>query len=442
MTEDGDDMDARRVLFVTYEFPPRGGPGVQRPLKLTKYLPDAGWVPTVLTVRDPVTAIRDETLLAEVPESVEIVRAWSLEPNRVVRLFRTLTGQPEAGTNGATATSLTRLAPSQVRKIQRWFVPDEKRFWKPFAMRHVARLAKRLHFDAVISSGPPNTAHLVGLDASRRLGVPFIADFRDPWVGGLLFDPPTRLHRQLHLRQEAAVIRGAAAVVTVTARDSNSFAERYGDGHKFVTIANGFDPADLPNRRPAPHARTRIAHVGTLGPFRSPEPFLRGLYEAESRDRHLSQEVELTFVGSGREVEAMAGEIGIDTPVRCTGYVDHATALRELADADVALLILSPGLESEVTLAAKVFEYLGLRKPILAVAGEGEVRRVLRGQAGIWFADPESVGEIADAILGMVVSARLGGLERPHEEFVAQFDRRKQAARYAELLDSVVSEHA
>lgn len=425
-----------RLLLVTYEFPPRGGPGVQRPLKLAKYLGIAGWDLTVLTVDDPPTAIVDEGLLGEVPPAVNVARAWSLEPTRLVQLLRRLRGDRASVVGGQGFSG----APSGlVSLVQSLFVPDEKRYWKPWAVRAGMRAHADASFDVVVSTGPPHTAHLVAGTIARRTGVAHVIDFRDPWFGGLAKRYATPLHKAWNRRLEEGAIARAAAVVTVTDEIARMYRQRY-PGSRLFVIPNGFDPDDLPDEPHAPHDGLVFAYTGTFGGARQPDTFLAGAARAESLEPGFANDVHIVAAGPGPEFVEAARRAGVRSTVTALGYVSHDRSLKTLAGADVAVLILSSGEESRVSLSGKVFEYVGMHKPVLAVVGEGAAHEFVSGLTGgraVPYDDPSAV---ADAMLDIYAAWKADRLIGPGEDETARFSRVEQARAYMALLEEVVTD--
>lgn len=428
-----------RVLLITYEFPPRGGSGVQRPLKLAKYLGRFGWDVTVLTVADPPTALVDDTLLGELPHTVTVSRAWSAEPTRLVQFLRRLRsgGAQRSRDDGKAARvqGYSGAPAGLVRIVQSAFVPDEKRFWKPWAVREGVRLARAGRIDAVVTSGPPHTAHLVGFSIARKTGIPHVLDLRDPWVGYFGASYLTPLHRWLDTRAERAVITRAASVVTVTRAIADDYRDRY-PGLDVRVIPNGYDPADLADRDPSPDVFT-IAYTGVFGGPRTPDSFFGGLALAEAEEPDIVRDTRIVMAGAGVEVEERAVELGVRSRVRGLGYLSHAGILEVLATADAALLVLSDGPESRVSLSGKIFEYIGMRLPVLAVVGDGEAADLVSGLRGGMVADFGDPRSVCDAILRLHAQWRDGELAGPTPEEAKAYSRVSQAETWANLLDSL-----
>ena len=267
----------KRLLLVTYYFPPSGGAGVQRTLKYTKYLREHGVEPVVLTVEAGAYPSLDPTLAADVPEGVEVIRTRALDP---FGLYGAITGtsRKEAVAVGSVADT-----GSLGKKLGLWaranvFLPDARVGWVPFALRAARARIARGDVDAVLTSGPPHSAHLVGLGLRRQrraLGLPWIADFRDPWTGITFYDelPMTPLARAFDARLERRVLRSADRVITVSPTWARDLEEQGGLASGAVeVIQNGFDPADFADvDETVREDAFEVAHVGSLYGPRNPE---------------------------------------------------------------------------------------------------------------------------------------------------------------------------
>lgn len=426
-----------RVLLVTYEFPPKGGPGVQRPLKLTKYLTALGWEVTVLTVADPPGGLRDPGLLEELPGSVRVVRAWSLEPTRLLQLVKRLRGASESAASGQ-AGAYSGAPPGFIRLVQAFFSPDEKRLWEWWAVPAALRDAAVAPVDVILSSGPPHTAHVIARELSKRMAVPYVMDLRDQWVGNYFFRPLTPVNAWLTRRAEARCARDATAVVTTAPTVTAEIASRY-PGIEAVTIYNGYDPEDLPTSgTEVGDDRIVLTHAGTFSGRRTPRWFFEGLALAEKKRPQLASQLVVRFAGLGPEVQEMAAEIGVRSKVDGLGYLPHSESVSVLAESTATLLILSAGPESRVTIPGKVFEYLATRRPMLALVGNGDVATLLSSVEGVRVVEPEDPQAIAEAILELADKWDQDRLAGPTEEQAAPFARPVQVARYAELLEQAI----
>jgi glycosyltransferase involved in cell wall biosynthesis len=324
------------------------------------------------------------------------------------------------------------------------WTPDEHLGWLPFALWRGLAVCRRERFDAIVSSGPPHTAHLIALCLRRATGIPWIADFRDPWTENPV--TPNIIHSALSDRLNAflerAVVQATDRLVTTTDRLRDEFARRYSteSDEKFVTLWNGFDPDDFSAApRPAREAPFTVAHVGALYFQRSPAAFLMAVAELV-REGRIPATTKIVFVGDahdGHRPAALALSLGLGSIVQEIPAVGHAEAIQWMMRSDL-LLLLAQGQTSQVP--AKVFEYLAAGRPILAITGEGSTSDVVRGGGGSVSRD--EAAEIKEAIhrcyLRRLSIGALDGEDEPWKrEEVRRYDRRRLAAELARLLDAL-----
>jgi glycosyltransferase involved in cell wall biosynthesis len=450
----------RRVAMVTYFFPPLGGGGVQRTLKHIANLPQHGWQPVVITPRDPVYEIRDPKLVDGVAPGLEVHRSFILEPSRLYRWVVKVTGY-----RGRRSTSkLVRLAvevPHTDRvvpgagnigvrpRLGLWaniariaFFPDEQLGWVPFALRSLVRANRSRRIDALYSSSPPISVHLIAGLAKGRLGVPWIADFRDPWVGNAFAPPLPWIHERIQRRLERWIVRRADRVLFATPSLTRAYADRYPDiASRFVTMTNGYDRDDLqaiPSRPAFQDGKFRLIYAGSLYGEHELALFLDGLGRALSRDPSLRGRLRVEFVGwlSGNNQAIADRAVRSDMfagIVTFEGFLPRNEALRRVASADAALHLLADEPGKGLFVAGKLFDYLGLDRPILAVVPEGDVRQILRELDWGVVADPEP--EAIAAGLDRIVSA---GPSDRRADPNGRYDRAVQGANLARLLDELI----
>ncbi len=380
------------VLLVSYYFPPSGGSGVQRPLKFTRYLPTFGWRPVVLTVRPETAAYpaRDPALEAEVPSEAEVHRTSSWDPYRWYAHWKRLAPE-QAVTIGFTSEKL----PDWKERLARWvranvFLPDARVGWVPFAYARARQLLRRYSLQVVLTTGPPHSTHLVGYLLKKYHGIPWVADFRDPWVGidyyrELPMTPPARW---LDAFLERRVLSLADEVLTVSPAMQAQLTQRVQRTYRL--IYNGFDPADFQGEAPSlPDECFVIRHVGNLNADRLPEALFQAmLYLPEVPIR-------LELVGKvDARVQQRVRELGLTPKVHVRPYVSHPEAVSLMRSSHLLLLSINrtPGAKGIVT--GKLFEYLASGRPILALAPpEGDAARILEhAQAGRAFEHTEVSG--------------------------------------------------
>jgi glycosyltransferase involved in cell wall biosynthesis len=426
----------KNLLFIAYYFPPMGMGGVQRSVKFVKYLPEFGYEPTVLTVRDVHYYQHDPSLSADIANA-RIIRTESLDPLRILRTLK-----PHGRQTGPSAAA----APSAIEKcnrvLSRWvFIPDSKIAWIPFAVSAALRSARRIRFDAIFTTSPPHSAHLAGLLLQKALRVPWIADFRDSWLMEKFDRVPTRFHRMINDRLLRAVVGHADRLVAVSEpilSDLKGASDRSRDA--FLCIPNGFDPEDFRETAWTPSPKFRITYCGTANPVHSPDDFFRGLQVAFGKRPDLRPQIEVRFVGSvtGIDLDRMADAYGIRETIRQTGYLAHSESLRRLMDSDLLLLVL-PSDSSAGVVTGKLYEYMASGIPILGIIPDGEAKRLIRSYARGITVHPDDPQGISGTLIRIFDLWKRGGWTgRPQGRGdVALFDRRLQARNLAGIFDCI-----
>jgi glycosyltransferase involved in cell wall biosynthesis len=443
--------DTKRVLFIAYYFPPRGGAGVQRSLKFVKYLRSFGWEPTIVTAeyasRD---GAYDGSLLSEVPEGTRIVALPSDE-----RRFAALSKR-----------GLGRIAGFVIR-------PDTAIIWANRALPVACKLHAERPFDAIYTSVQPWSAGLLGMWLKEDLALPWVSDFRDPWTRSFHLLWPTRLHWKLDFRFERRLVERAdrTLVVTHTMRDYLLMDHQRVDPEKVSILLNGFDEEDAAGETIEDDGKftivftgkfqydyhsngvkrtvtSRIRKLGTYGrrdvmlDTHSPIYFLQALRLFLDRFPERRALMRVLFAGTtGDGNKALIGKLGLDDVVECLGYVSHARSVSLTKSADALLLpMFSTGdpLERCPYASGKIYEYMAARRPILALTQEGDAKDLALGSGLGLAAPPRDVSAIAAAIEGLFDAWRSGSSRfAPREEFINAFSRRRLAARLATILDEV-----
>ncbi len=426
-----------RVLVVTYYFPPAGGPGVQRVLKTVRYLREAGFEPVVLTVDDGAFPSRDPGLAGDVPDGVETIRTRAPDP---FALYARVTGGEGVPTGAVDGRGWrARLALWARANV---FLPDARVGWVPFA-RHAGR--KRLGqsarladpFAAVVTSGPPHSVHLIG----RRLqntGVPWVADFRDPWTAINFYHdlPMSRAARALDRRLERRVLQRADAVTTVSPTWARLLERQGGLAPGSVeVIYNGVDQADLGAAEGEVVRRDAfvVSHVGSLYATRNPTAVWDAIRQLRASDR--ISKLTIRLVGTTDDaVRQSAQETG--APVEAVPYVTHAQAVREQARAALLLLSIEPFPDDGGMITGKLYEYLASGRPVLGVGpNDGDAAALLAGSEGGTMHARDDVdgiaGEIERHYSAWAEGAPLAGAAW---DAVAPYTRRAQTARLADVI--------
>jgi hypothetical protein len=442
----------RRVLIVSYHFPPAGGGGVQRAAKFVKYLRRFGWEPSVLAADDPSVPVLDESLLADLPSDTIIERAAPWEPGFGLR--RTLSSRaPERG--DAPAGLLGRAREGSARLLRAGaslaLQPDPQILWLPRAVRAGARLLERTAHHAIVATAPAYTNLVVGAALKRRFGLPLILDFRDEWEISVdhwenrARDPASRA-LQAFLQRE--LLRRADAITATTGASAARLSERareVGSRAEATCIHNGFDDADVSRFRGHggdPHPDFEgfsLVYTGTLWALCDVAPLVQAIERLAARSPELLARLRVVFVG--RKTEAQARELAriARTPCRLLveAYCDHERALGWMSTADALCVLLGDGRGASRVVPAKLFEYMAMQREILAIAPEGEAAAIVRDHgAGAHFT-PDQVDGIARWLTDRIRGARPPAPTLDERLRVQGYSRVCQTSRLARILDDL-----
>jgi glycosyltransferase involved in cell wall biosynthesis len=420
-----------RALIICYVFPPVGGAGVQRVLKLVKYLPSQGVTPAVLTANEPSVPVLDDSLERDVPAETTIIRARTLEP--------AYASKKQAWQLAARASGSARGRAKH--KLFEWgrrlLVPDPQVLWLPAAHLALAkRSLSRRADDVVMISGPPFSSFLLGALARLRPGTALVLDYRDEWTttaGVYEMGSSARAGAAL----EQAVLRTCHFVTTATEEFRCSLLERFSflDPERVVAIPNGYDPDDFPTDLAKPSGdRCVMSYAGTVFKLTSPRGLLEGLRLLHEREPQLANLLELRFIGRIVDTELCHFEGSDALGVRRIGYLPHTTALEQLAASHVTLCILDQVSGVERIYPAKIFELMRLGRPCLALTPEGALAKLVRRHRLGEVIQPRDSHAIAAALSRLLVRFRDGTLDPSAPLDIERFDRRLQAQQFADVF--------
>jgi len=432
----------KRVLLVTYYFPPSGGPGVQRALKFARYLPEYGWEPVVLTVRSDRAAYPDvdDSLLREIPETLRVERTGAWDP---YGFYARLLGKKKRDTVGVGFVG--EGTTNRRQRFGRWiranlFLPDARIGWIPYARARARKLLSSEPFDAIITSGPPHSSHFIGRHLSRN--IPWLADFRDPWTNISYYDelPHAAWARALDARMERCILNDANQIVTVSPALKQLLVER--GRAPIEVIPNGFDPSDFQDG-PIEESPDEfvVAHVGNLSASQNPVVLWEVLRALDAS--RTMPELRLRFTGNvDPTVFGSLDEYGLTDLIETTPYVPHEEAIRRMKSAALLLLCINNVPDADGIVTGKIYEYIAAHRPVLGIGPVcGDAGRILTEVGGGTMFDHGDVDGVTAAIRQYYVAWRGGLMPRGASyEATAQYDRKKQTGVLAELLDSMISQ--
>lgn len=418
----------KRLLIITYYWPPTGGSGVQRWVKFSKYLPEFGWQPVVYTPENPEQLARDESLLKDIPACAEVIKTHISEPYAI---YRRLTG----GKAGQEVNPVNAQRKSWKQRLSLWirgncFIPDPRVGWVRPSVRFLKKYLREHPVDAVVTTGPPQSVHLIGLRLKKELGLRWIADFRDPWTEMFYYKhlglsaAADRRHRRL----EQAVLDGADKIISVSPPVAADFQAK--TKTPVVLITNGFDESDFRssevNTPQRPRAEIRLVHTGLFAADGNPLNLWDALAERCAADADFRARLQIRLAG---KVDAAITDAirarGLGDNLVELGYLPHDETVREQRAADILLLPLRREPEYAKVLPGKIFEYLAARRPVLGIGQEdGAAASVLRDAAA---------GEMFDWDKKEELLAFLDA-EHPQTAGIEKYTRRALTERLAEVL--------
>ena len=434
----------KRVLVISYYWPPSGGSGVQRWVKFAKYLPAEGWQPVVCVPENPSYDLLDETLAAEIPAEAEVLRRRIREPYAA---YRRLMGRG-ASTDMKTLTEVTPISSgrkSWKQRLSLWvrgnlFVPDPRRGWVRPCVRFLKKYLREHPVDVIVTTGPPHSMHLIGQRLHAALGTPWIPDFRDPWTKMYYLKhlPMTRRTWRRLEKMEQAVLDECSTVLAVTPAVQADFAAR--TKTPVAMITNGFDETDFAETPDLVGGDGFvITHTGLFAADGNPLTLWKVLGEMAAADPAFRESLRLRLSGKvDRAVLDAVAAAGLSDNVVSLGYVDHVSAVQEQRAATVLLLPLRNDPEYKPILPGKLFEYLAARRPILGIGQEdGAMAAVLRETAAGEMCDWGNEAAIRAFLTRTWESFRKLGSVPSTTGAVEKYSRRNLTHELAALLEKV-----
>ena len=431
-----------KVLIITYYWPPSGGAGVQRWLKFVKYLRNFGWEPVIYTPSNPGFPVLDDTLAQDIPEGIEVLKTPIWEP---YEFYKKIAGKRSSGK--INSGMLTHKKPSGfVEKLSVWirgnlFIPDARKFWIAPSVRFLSKYLKEHHIDAIVSTGPPHSMHLIALKISKYLNIPWLADFRDPWTDIDYYKDlkisvfADKQHKKLELK----VVRCCNAMVVVSSDMKENY-QKMGVTNVHL-ITNGFDPDDMEVRDEIRDSKFSISHIGTLPPGLN----LRGLWQVLSE---LSENVpnfknclEIKLVGRVENtVVDDLSEFNLGSCLTRIEYVPHIKVARLMKQSATLLLAInkdSPNAKGILT--GKFFEYMASERPILAIGPtNGDLARILEESEAGYIAQYDDLNRIKEIVL-MLYEKYLHKQLSISPKGVMKFTRKNLTEELAAVLDNIIS---
>lgn len=422
----------RKVLVVTYYWPPAGGPGVQRWLKFVKYLKDFDIEPVVYIPENPHYPLLDESFIKDVPKDITIYTHPILEPYRLASLFS------RKKTERISSGIITSNNQSALEKALLWirgnlFIPDARTFWVKPSVTFLKQVLEKEQIDTIITTGPPHSVHLIGYYLKEARPLQWITDFRDPWtsIGYHKKLKLTSIAKRKHKRLERMVLNHADKIVVTSRTTRNDFAKI--TKKPIAVITNGFDN---PIKKGVElDEKFTISHIGSMLTGRNPTNFWRVLAALRKENDTFRDALRLQFIGVlSDEVFQSLTDLGLADAVEVLGYVSHDEALRYQASSQILLLVEIDSEETKGIIPGKVFEYMSSKRPILGIGPKNwEVGSIVREtNAGAVFEYSHEIA-LKNVILNWFETYQKGGLF-VSSKGIEQYSRRELTRKLAAFM--------
>ena len=436
----------KRVLIISYYWPPTGGSGVQRWVKFAKYLPSEGWQPVIYTPENPEQLAVDESLAAEVPEAAEVVKTRIIEP---YELYKKLLRRSGHSKEAVEVNPVNAQNKSLLQKAAMWvrgnlFRPDPRCLWIGPSVRFLKKYLSEHPVDLIVSTGPPQSMHMIGLRLSRETGLPWIADFRDPWTKIFYFKhlAMTPATERWHKKMEKMVLDEASAVVAVSPLVQQEFQAMTDTPVELIT--NGFDECDF-SSEPCTQAyggasqEFTITHTGLFAADGNPTVLWDVLAEKCQADKALRKLLRIKLIGkTDDQILKALKDRGLESSLINMGYQTHSVAVEQQRQASVLILPLRKEPEYKAVLPGKLFEYLASQRPILGIGQPDGAMAMIVNETGtgtvIDWNDKEGISQYIEQCWKRHLEGRLSS----DGADLSRFTRRSLTRRMAGLFDKII----
>jgi len=431
----------KRVLIITYYWPPSGGSGVQRWLKMSKYLPENGWQPVIYTAEDAEYPVEDKSLEKDVTPEAEIIRRPIVEPYTFYKKFLGIKKgeKVKAGFINERVQKTGWKESLSVWLRGNLFIPDARCWWIRPSVRYLSKYLKEHPVDAIISTGPPHSMHLIAKALHAKFNIPWVADFRDPWTEVFYFDSLklTRCSIKKHKKLENQVITEADKVVAVSWHEAKDF-EALGAKNVEV-ITNGYDEECLcETLKTIDNEHFTVSYTGVLLPN---ESFViwDAFKELCEENSEFDKVLKINLIGHiDASVKDYVSKKGLSDKVTNVEYMQHLQVLEYQRKSDLLLLLIPRAKKAECILTGKLFEYLASGRPILAVGPEGgDAAKVLSETRCGAAADYDDKAKMKEIILEYFNKSKDNQSITIEKDEVAKYSRRNLTKDYVRLLNDI-----
>ncbi|WP_035670908.1 glycosyltransferase family 4 protein [Flavobacterium sp. 83] len=427
-------MEPKKILIISYYWPPAGGPGVQRWLKFVKYLPDFGIQPIVYIPENPTYPIVDENLVKEVSDKAIVLKLPIFEPYQLASFF----------SKNKTKKISSGIIPNKKKqsfldKTFLWirgnlFIPDARVFWVKPSVAYLEKYIQENNIDIIITSGPPHSLHLIGLELKQKLNLKWFADFRDPWTT-IGYHKSLRLSNyaaKKHKKLEHQVLNTADTII-VTSKTTKTEFEAI-TNKPIAVITNGYDTENV--EKQTLDSKFSLAHIGSFLSERNPLILWESLVELLEEIPDFKSNLEIKLIGAvSQEVLETINQFGLNAYLNNLGYVSHTDAIAHQRKSQVLLLIEIDSQDTKSIIPGKLFEYMVSNRPIIAIGPNGSdfAEIITETNTGVFFDYSDKV-KLKSVILDFYNQFLMGKLQS-NGVGLQKYSRKNLTKELAQLIN-------
>ena len=430
----------KKVLIITYYWPPSGGPGVQRVLKFAKYLPQFGWQPIILTVKHGEYPAIDESLKKDIPPECKVYKTDSFEPSVLYRKFTGM--KPD---EKIPVANLSQKNVSWKKKISNWirlnlFVPDAKIGWIPYAVKEGKKIIKEEQPDIIFSSSPPPTVHLIAKKLAKWSGIKWVSDFRDPWTDIYHYDKVKRSNFALvkDLKLERNVLKRADEIVTASKHIGVYLLKDNFPEKSVKVITNGFDEDDFSGLiNNSPTKKFILSYAGKINYQQNPVNVWKSLQELKEEFPSLESDLKIFLMGNiTPDVLKSISSFNLSANLKYPGYVTHSEMLMHLNASDLLLLLIPNTKKNISIIPGKIFEYLATGKRIIGIGPENgnSAEILIETSAGKMF-EFDEVNRLKNEILNQYQLWMKDQNQGIDKEIIQKFTRKELTRKLVDIFN-------
>ncbi|TDE04061.1 glycosyltransferase family 4 protein [Flavobacterium hiemivividum] len=428
-------MENKKILIITYYWPPAGGPGVQRWLKFVKYLPEFGIQPIVYVPENPTYPIVDEKLVKEVSDKAIVLKHKIFEPYQLASLFSTT--KTKKISSGIIPNKKKQSFMDKLFLLIRGnlFIPDARFLWVKPSVGYLEKYIVENNIDTIVTSGPPHSLHLIGLQLKQKLDLKWFADFRDPWTT-IGYHKSLRLSNYAtdkHKMLERKVLTSADTII-VTSKTTKKEFEAI-TKKPIAVITNGYDVEKV-EIQPL-DTKFSLAHIGSFLSERNPMILWDSIVELVNEVPDFKAHLEIKLIGAvSQEVLETISEFGLNSYLNNLGYVSHGEAIAHQRKSQVLLLIEIDSDDTKSIIPGKLFEYMVSNRPIIAIGPRNSdfAEIITTTNTGVFFNYSEKA-KLKSVILDFY-NQFLEGKLQSNGVGLQQYSRKSLTKELAQLINS------